>query len=122
MIIHQSSGGINGTLSEQYASYTGAMLNAAKSLYKIGESVLNYANSSSNNNNNNNNNLQTNSTNMNDNSQQILSTTTTTNNNNNNNNNNTNSTRHRHGSGKDETQAGIVTIVDTVKLFGVRFI
>jgi hypothetical protein len=112
-LVHQSSGGINGTISEQYVSYTGAMLNAAKSLsksvVKIGESVLGYGNSG----------LQTNSTNINEktltNQQQSSVSTTTTNNN-----SNTNSTRHRHGSGKDEIQSGIVTIVDTIKLFGVN--
>jgi hypothetical protein len=92
------------------------MLNAAKSLsksvVKIGESVLGYGNT----------NLQSNSTNINENQQlsssPSLSTTINNNNNNNNTNNNTNSTRLRHGSGKDETQPGIVTIIDTVKLFG----
>jgi hypothetical protein len=111
-LIHQSSGGINGNISEQYASYTGVMLNAAKSLsksvVKIGESVLGYSGQ------------QINNSNLNEKSsppkQQLLSNM----NNNHNNNSNTNSTRHRHGSGKDEAQAGIVTIVDTVKLFGVR--
>ncbi|UJR15909.1 hypothetical protein I4U23_002830 [Adineta vaga] len=103
-MIHQSSGDINGTISEQHASYTGAMLNAAKSLsksvVKIGESVLGYGN----------NNVQVNNTIGNEktsNQQQSIST-----------NSNTNSTRHRHGSGKDEPQPGIVTIIDTVKLFG----
>jgi len=107
-LIHQSSGGINGTISEQNVSYTGAMLNAAKSLsksvVKISESVLGYGNNV----------LQSNSTNVNEkisNQQQSLST-----------NSNTSSTRHRHGSGKDESQQGIVTIIDTVKLFGVRII
>jgi hypothetical protein len=122
-VIHQSSGGINGTISDQYASYTGAMLSAAKSLSKsvvrIGESVLGYGNSG----------LQTNNTNMNEktlpNQQPTTSTNTNNNNNNNsnnnnNNNNNTNSTRNRHGSGKEEIQPGVVTIIDTVKLFGVR--
>jgi hypothetical protein len=111
-LIHQSSGGINGNISEQYASYTGVMLNAAKSLsksvVKIGESVLGYSGQPINN------------SNLNEKSsppkQQFLSTT----NNNTNNSNNTNSTRHRHGSGKDEAQPGIITIVDTIKLFGVR--
>ncbi len=111
-LIHQSSGGINGNISEQYSSYTGVMLNAAKSLsksvVKIGESVLGYSGQPINN------------SNLNEKSsppkQQFLSTT----NNNTNNSNNTNSTRHRHGSGKDEVQPGIITIVDTIKLFGVR--
>jgi hypothetical protein len=110
-LVHQSSGGINGNISEQYASYTGVMLNAAKSLsksvVKIGESVLGYSGQ------------QINNSNLNEKSsppkQQFL-----LNNNTNNNNNNTSSTRHRHGSGKDEAQAGIITIVDTFKLFGVR--
>lgn len=105
-LVHQSAGGIPGNLSEQYASYTGAMLNAAKSLsksmVKIGESVLGYSVQQGNN--------------LNEKSsppkQQYL--------NNHNNDTNTSSTRHRHGSGKDEPQPGIVTIVDTVKLFGVR--
>jgi len=112
-LIHQSSGGINGNISEQYASYTGVMLNAAKSLsksvVKIGESVLGYSGQ------------QISNSNLNEKSsppkQQYLSTN---NNNTNNNNNNTNSTRHRHGSGKDEAQPGIITIVDTIKLFGVN--
>jgi hypothetical protein len=111
-LLHQSAGGINGNISEQYASYTGAMLNAAKSLsksvVKIGESVLGYSGQ------------QINNSNLNEKSsppqQQYLST----NNNNANNSNSTNSTRHRHGSGKDEPQPGIITIVDTFKLFGVR--
>jgi hypothetical protein len=120
-VIHQSSGGINGTISDQYASYTGAMVNAAKflskSVVRIGESVLGYGNSGA----------QTNNTSVNEktlsNQQPSVSTTSTNtnnnnNNNSNNNNNNTNSTRHRHGSGKDEIQPGVVTIVDTVKLFG----
>jgi hypothetical protein len=114
-LIHQSSGGINGNISEQYASYTGVMLNAAKSLsksvVKIGESVLGYSGQPINN------------SNLNEKSsppkQQFLSTN---NNNTNNTNTNTNPTRHRHGSGKDEAQAGIVTIIDTVKLFGVRIL
>jgi hypothetical protein len=102
-LIHQSAGGINGTISEQYVSYTGVMLNAAKSLsksvVKIGESVLGYGA----------NGQQTSNTNLNEQSSSSSAT-----------NGNGNSTRHRHGSGKDETQTGIVTIVDTVKLFGVR--
>jgi hypothetical protein len=114
--IHQSSGGINGNISEQYASYTGVMLNAAKSLsksvVKIGESVLGYSGQ------------QVNNSNLNEKSsppKQQLSSTMMNNNmsNNINGHSNTNSTRHRHGSGKDEIQAGVVTIVDTVKLFGV---
>ena len=88
------------------------MLNVAKSLsksvVKIGESVLGYGN----------NGQQTNNTNLNEkslsNQQQSSSSSTTTTN------GNTNSTRHRQGSGKDEPQAGFVTIIDTVKLFGVR--
>jgi hypothetical protein len=96
-------------------SYTGAVLNAAKSLsksvVKIGESVLGYGNNS----------LPSNNTNINEktllNQPQSSSSST---NNNNNNNNNINPNRHRHGSGKDESQPGIVTIIDTVKLFGVR--
>jgi hypothetical protein len=109
-LIHQSSGGINGNISEQHASYTGVMLNAAKSLsksvVKIGESVLGYSGQQG-----------TNAA-MNEKSsppkpQSMLAM-------NNNNSNNTNSSRHRHGSGKEEAQAGVVTIVDTVKLFGVR--
>jgi hypothetical protein len=80
------------------------MLNAAKSLFKIGESVLGYGS---------NNSVQTN-----ENQQQTSSSSSTTQTINNN--NNTTSTRHRHGSGKDELQPGIVTIIDTVKLFGVR--
>ncbi|CAF0927478.1 unnamed protein product [Adineta steineri] len=106
-LIHQSSGGINGNISEQYASYTGVMLNAAKSLsksvVKIGESVLGYSGQQINNGNEKSSPPK----------QQLLSTM-----NNNSNNNNTNSTRHRHGSGKEEPQPGIITIVDTVKLFG----
>jgi len=113
-LIHQSSGGINGNISEQYASYTGVMLNAAKSLsksvVKIGESVLGYSGQ------------QIPNSNLNEKSsppkQQYL--LTNNNNTNNINNNNTNSTRHRHGSGKDEPQQGIITIVDTIKLFGVN--
>ncbi|CAF0792024.1 unnamed protein product [Rotaria sp. Silwood1] len=108
-LIHQSLGGIDGTISEQYISYAGAMLNAAKSLsksvVKIGESFLGYGNSGL---------QQLNNTNMNDKtiSNQTQSSSTTINN------SNTNSTRHRHGSTKDESQPGIVTIVDTIKLFG----
>ncbi|CAF1492959.1 unnamed protein product [Rotaria sordida] len=115
-LIHQSSGGINSNISEQNISYTGVVLNAAKSLsksvVKIGESVLGYSGQ------------QINNLNLNEkisSSQQQLSSTinnTTNNNNNNNNNHNINTTRHRHGSGKDEPQAGVVTIVDTIKLFG----
>ena len=74
-------------------------------MVKIGESVLGYSG-------------QQTINNLNEKSsppkQQLLATM------NNNENGNTNATRHRHGSGKDEAQAGIVTIVDTVKLFGVR--
>lgn len=108
-LIHQSSGGINGNISEQHASYTGAMLNAAKSfsksVVKIGESVLGYSGQ------------QGANASLNDKAsppkQQSLAAM------NNNNSNGTNSSRHRHGSGKEEAQPGIVTIVDTVKLFGV---
>ncbi|CAF0778151.1 unnamed protein product [Rotaria sordida] len=112
-LIHQSLGGIDGTISEQYVSYTGAMLSAAKSLsksvVKIGESFLGYGNIGS---------QQLNSTNINDKTvsnqtQLSLSSSSTTITN-----SNTNSTRHRHGSTKDESQPGIVTIVDTIKLFG----
>jgi len=103
-LVHQSSGGIQSNVSEQYASYTGAMLNAAKSLsksvVKIGESVLGYSGQQMNN--------------FNEKSsppkQQYLHNHT--------NETPSNSTRHRHGSGKDEPQPGIVTIVDTLKLFG----
>lgn len=101
--IHQSAGTINASLSEQYASYTGVVLNAAKSIsksvVKIGESVLGYSGQ------------QSNSTEKNSPPQQALlanmnmSTTT--------------APRLRHGSGKDETHAGIVTVIDTVKFFGV---
>ena len=105
-LIHQSAGGINGSVSEQNASYTGVMLNAAKSIsksvVKIGESVLGYSGQ------------QTSNANSAEKSsppkQSLIPTMNST---------TTNSTRHRHGSGKDEPQAGIVTIVDTVKFFGV---
>lgn len=111
-VVHQSSGGINGNISEQYASYTGAMLNAAKSLsksvVKIGESVLGYSGQPMNN------------PNLNEKSSPPTQQYLATNNPNTSNGNNTTSTRHRHGSGKDEPQPGIVTIVDTFKLFGVR--
>jgi len=100
--IHQSAGTINATLSEQYASYTGVVLNAAKSIsksvVKISESVLGYSAQ------------QSNSTEKNSPPQQALLA--------NMNMNNGTGQRHRHGSGKDETQAGIVTIIDTVKFFG----
>ena len=83
------------------------MLNAAKSLSKsmakISESVLGY----------NNNAVQSNSTIMNEKTSSNQSQSSATN-------SNTNSNRHRHGSGKDESQPGIVTIIDTIKLFGVR--
>ena len=106
-VIHQSAGGINGSISEQYASYTGVMLNAAKSIsksvVKIGESVLGYSGQ------------QANNTNMTEKSsppkQAMLPTMNT---------NTSNAPRLRHGSGKDEPQAGIVTVIDTVKFFGVR--
>lgn len=125
-VIHQSSGGIDGTISEQNTSYTATVLSAAKviskSMVKIGESVLGYGNSAVSNNN----------TNMNEkifaNQQPSGSSTSSTNSNNMNNNNNnsssasTNASRHRHNSVKDETQPGVLTIVDCVKLFGVRFI
>lgn len=108
-LIHQSSGGIDSNISEQYASYTGAVLNVAKSLtksvVKIGESVLGYSGQ------------QANNANINDKvspPKQVLSPTMS------NGSSNANSSRHRLGSGKDEPQAGIITIVDTVKLFGVR--
>lgn len=101
--IHQSSGGINGAISEQNQSYTGAMLNVAKSfsksVAKISESVLGYANSAS----------TTTGSNIDENTSTLSSATS----------NNTTSPRHRLGSGKDEPQPGIVTVVDTVKLFGV---
>lgn len=104
-LIHQSSGGVNGTISEQHASYTGAVYNAAKSwsksMVKMGESVLGYGNT----------NPPGSSIGVNEkgpNQQQAGMINGTT-----------GSTRHRHGSGKDEMQPGIVTIVDTVKLFGV---
>lgn len=110
--VHQSAGGINGNISEQYASYTGAMLNAAKSLsksvVKIGESVLGYSGQPMNN------------PNLNEKSSPPTQQYLATNNSNTTNGSNTNPTRHRHGSGKDEPQPGIVTIVDTFKLFGVR--
>ena len=83
-------------------SYTGVMLNAAKSLSKSVVSVLGYGN----------NNLQSNNNES--------QSSSSANNNNINSNNNSNSNRNRHGSGKDEAQPGIVTIIDTVKLFGVR--
>lgn len=106
-VIHQSSGGINVGLSDQNLSYTGAVLNAAKSLSKsvakIGESVLGYGYGGS---------ASTSNTN-NDKPAVNNSVTTSTA-------NNGHPTRHRHGSGKDEAQPGIVTIVDTVKFFGVR--
>ncbi|CAF1211364.1 unnamed protein product [Rotaria magnacalcarata] len=106
-LIHQSSGGINGNIAEQYASYTGAVLNAAKSLsksvVKIGESVLGYSGQQMNNSSNFNDKLPV--------TKQASSPTI-------NNNSNANSSRHRLGSGKDEAQAGIVTIIDTIKLFG----
>lgn len=109
--IHQSSGGINGTISEQNQSYTGAMLNVAKSfsksVAKISESVLGYGyvNASS----------TTNNSNIDDKTSTIASVTTT----NTTTNGHTTSTRHRLGSAKDEPQPGIVTVVDTVKFFGV---
>jgi breast carcinoma-amplified sequence 3 len=106
-LIHQSAGGINGSISEQYASYTGAVLNAAKSIsksvVKIGESVLGYSGQPMNN------------VNINEKSsppKQALCMTMT--------NSSSNAPRHRHGSGKDDVQAGIVTIIDTVKFFGVK--
>jgi hypothetical protein len=106
-VIHQSAGGINGSISDQYASYTGAMLNAAKSIsksvVKIGESVLGYSGQ------------QANNANLAEKSsppkQAMLPTMNT---------NASNAPRLRHGSGKDEPQAGIVTVIDTVKFFGVR--
>lgn len=105
-LIHQSSGDINSNISEQNSSYAGVMLNAAKSLsksvVKIGESVLGYTGQ------------QTSNLSYNEKISPPKSAI------NNVNSNNANSTRHRHGSGKDEPQAGIVTIVDTIKLFGVR--
>ncbi|CAF1145037.1 unnamed protein product [Adineta ricciae] len=108
-LVHQSSGGINGNISEQHASYTGVMLNAAKSLsksvVKIGESVLGYSGQ------------QGTNSNLNEKSsppkQQLLAAM-----HNGTNGNGTNSSHHRHGSGKEEPQGGIVTIIDTVKLFG----
>ena len=110
-LIHQSLGGINENISEQYASYTGAMLNAAKtiskSVVKISESVLGYSGQANNNSIFNEKPLQS--------QQQSLSIINATSVNN----NSVNSTRHGHGSAKDEALAGIVTIVDTIKLFGV---
>ena len=123
-VIHQSSGGIDGTISEQNTSYTATVLSAAKviskGVVKIGESVLGYGNSASANN----------STNINEktfaNQQTSGSSTSSTNSNNVNNNSTSsasaNSSRHRHNSVKDEIQPGVLTIVDTVKLFGVRFV
>ncbi|CAF3039158.1 unnamed protein product [Rotaria sp. Silwood2] len=109
-LIHQSSGGINSNISEQNVSYTGVMLNAAKSLsksvVKIGESVLGYSGQ------------QINNLNLNEKISPPKQPLSSTMHNTTNNNGNTNSTRHRHGSGKDELQAGVVTIVDTIKLFG----
>lgn len=112
-LIHQSAGGINGTISEQYVSYTGAVFNAAKSSFKsmvkIGESVFGYGT----------NNSQMNNSNLNDKTlgnqqqqQMQLGTSPTSGS------ANSNPGRRRHGSGKEEVQPGIVTIVDTVKLFG----
>ena len=102
--IHQSAGTINASLSEQNASYTGVVLNAAKSISKsvakISESVLGYSGQ------------PPNATEKNSPPQQALLANMSM--------NNGTGQRHRHGSGKDETQAGIVTIIDTVKFFGVR--
>ena len=119
-LIHQSSGGIDGTVSDQNASLTSAVLTAAKvitkGMAKIGESVLGYGTGTSPNN----------STTMAEknlaNQQTSGSSTSSTNSNNNNNSScSSNPARHRHNSVKDEIQPGVLTIVDTVKLFGVRF-
>ncbi|CAF4861064.1 unnamed protein product [Rotaria socialis] len=109
-LVHQSSGGINAAIFDQYASYTGTMLNAAKSLsksvVKIGESFLGYSSMG----------VQSNNSNMNDKtvSHQQQSSSMAVNNGN----SNSNSTRIRRGSTKDELHEGVVTIVDTIKLFG----
>ncbi|CAF0735133.1 unnamed protein product [Didymodactylos carnosus] len=110
---HQSQGGIN--TNEPYSSYTGVVLNAAKSLsksvVKIGESVLNTMSSQSS--------TMASQSNLTDSKpstsvslQQQKHHHTSTNS------SNSTTTRHRNGSGKDDSQAGIVTIVDTLKLFG----
>lgn len=60
--------------------------------------------------------MQSNNTNINEktvSNQATLSSTTM-------NNGNANSNKLRRGSTKEETQPGVVTIVDTIKLFGVR--
>lgn len=105
-LVHQSAGGINANISDQYASYTGAVLSAAKSIsksvVKIGESVLGYSGQPANNGS-----IVEKSSPP---KQASLSTTNST---------TVNPPRHRHGSGKDESQPGIVTIIDTVKFFGV---
>ncbi|CAF1077141.1 unnamed protein product [Rotaria sp. Silwood1] len=98
IIVDQSSGRINSNISEQNVSYTDIVLNAAKSLsksvVKIGESVLGYSEQ------------QINNLNLNEKisllKRQLSSTI-----NNTMNNNNTNLTHHRHGSEKDELQAGV---------------
>lgn len=112
-LIHQSSGGIDGTISEQNSSLTSAVLTAAKVLTKgvtkIGESVMAFGAGTS----------PTNSTTMTE--KNGTNQQTSTNSNSNNSSASSNPARHRHNSVKDETQPGILTIVDTVKLFGVRF-
>jgi hypothetical protein len=137
--IHQSSGGINATISEQYLSYTGAMLNAAKSLSKsvtrIGESVLGFGQNGTSSINGHvndktlghliNSTASMSTPTLLSSSSSSSSTTTTTTTtasthvNTGINNVHNNVARHRHSSSKDDTQAGIVTIVDIVKLFGV---
>ena len=123
--IHQSLGGINSSISEQNLSYTGAVLNVAKSFSKsfakLGETVFNFGTNgaSSSGVNTSDKSVLVNSTNAvnpgNHKTIPITSTSST------NNNGHSNGTRHRLGSGKDESQPGIVTIVDTIKLFGVGF-
>ncbi|CAF0820857.1 unnamed protein product [Didymodactylos carnosus] len=110
---HQSQGGIN--TNEPCLSYTGVVLNAAKSLSKsvakIGESVLNSMSSQpptiSGQSNLSNSKPSTSALPK----QQKHHHTPT-------NSNNLTATRNRHGSIKDDSQAGVVTVIDTLKLFG----
>ena len=116
-VIHQSAGGINASISDQNLSYTGAVLNVAKSwsksVAKISESVLGYGYGGSSSTSGTSNDKPLANPAMNSSSSSTAGAPVS-------NNGHGNPPRHRHGSGKDEAQAGIVTVVDTVKLFGVR--
>lgn len=112
---HQSLGGIDGTIFEETRSYTGAVLDVARSFSrsfaKIGETVLGFGTSGISSIGSN----ITDKTSISQSSSGSNSTATT-----HNNIIQTNTVLHRTGSIKDEGLPGVVTIIDVLKFFGVK--